>query len=92
MNYFIFLTVEGDTFQPSSLCIEIVEPDIENCQMIGISKGLDSKSAFENLVRENDYLLETTFDEIFCYPLERDYKKRRRTFSLSSLKNNQIST
>lgn len=54
MKNYIFLTVEGFTYQPGS---ESIEPDIENLQVIGFSKGEDSENAFENLVDENQYLL-----------------------------------
>ena len=47
---YIFLTVEGYTFQPGS---KSVEPDIENLQVIGFSQGKDSKDAFQNLLKEN---------------------------------------
>ena len=46
MKDFIFITFEGYTFQPNS---ESDIPDIENMQVIGFSKGLNSKEAFENL-------------------------------------------
>ena len=46
---YIFLTVEGYTFQPGS---KSVEPDIENLQVIGFSQGKDSKDAFQNLLKE----------------------------------------
>jgi hypothetical protein len=60
-NY-IFLTSEGTTFQPGSYSFE---PDIENLQVIGFSKGTDPKDAFERLLDESTYLKQTSFDEIF---------------------------
>ena len=64
-NY-IFLTSEGYTFQPQSECLE---SDIENLQVIGFAKGTNSQEAFYNLVKNNEYLLKTTFEEVFCYEL-----------------------
>ncbi|RXJ75015.1 hypothetical protein CRU86_09540, partial [Aliarcobacter skirrowii] len=54
-------------FQPNS---EEIMPDIENMQVVGFSKGLNSKEAFENLKTKNSYLLETTFDEIIAIELK----------------------
>lgn len=76
MKTYIFLTSEGYTFQPDS---ESAEPDIENCQVIGFAEGESPDDAFDNLLRENEYLLETTFDEIYCYQLA---DKKRTDFSL----------
>jgi hypothetical protein len=56
MKDFIFITFEGYTFQPNS---ESDIPDIENMQVIGFSKGLNSKEAFENLKIKSSYLKET---------------------------------
>ena len=67
MKSYIFITIEGYTFQPESTSIE---PDIENCQVIGFARGKDPKQAFQNLIQENSYLLETTFDELICYELK----------------------
>ncbi len=67
MKDFIFITFEGYTFQPNS---ESDIPDIENMQVIGFSKGLNSKEAFENLKTKNSYLLETTFNEIISIELK----------------------
>ena len=67
MKDFIFITFEGYTFQPNS---ESDIQDIENMQVIGFSKGLNSKEAFENLKTKNSYLLETTFNEIISIELK----------------------
>lgn len=80
MNNYIFLTDEGYTYQPNS---ESDVPDIENLQVIGITHGENSKQAFYNLIRERKYLLETSFDKIFCYKLSRNYKDSYCEFSIN---------
>jgi len=77
-NY-IFLTSEGYTFQPQSECLE---PDIDNLQVIGFAKGTNSQEAFYNLVKNNEYLLKTTFEEVFCYELVENYKERKAYYNL----------
>lgn len=81
MKNYIFLTSEGYTYQSNS---ESTEPDIENLQVIGISEGNNSNMAFENLINNNENLLETTFDKIFCYEFSHDFKESVRHFNLSS--------
>ena len=67
MNYYIFLTNEGSTYQPN---YESIEPDCNNAQLIGISSGDNEDVAFENLKKENTYLSSMLFDEVYCYKLE----------------------
>ncbi len=83
MKNYIFLTVEGLTFQPDSECLE---PDIENLQVIGFAKGKDSENAFQNLIKENEYLLKTNFDEMFCYELVSNYDKNKSYYHLTDLR------
>lgn len=78
---YIFLTFEGNTFQPHS---ESLESDIENLQVIGISDGTNSQMAFENLIKEKSYLLETTFNKIFSYELSPNFNSSADYFSLVS--------
>lgn len=66
MKNFIFVTDEWITFQPNS---KSITPDIENLQVIWFSTWLDSNDAFNNLLKNNSYLRETTFSEIRCYEL-----------------------
>lgn len=70
---YIFLTIEGSTFQPDSTCIE---PDIENIQVIGFASGNEAQDAFEQLLKENAYLVETNFDEIFSLALSGSTEKK----------------
>ena len=67
MKDFIFITFEGYTFQPNN---ESDIPDIENMQVIGFSKGLNSKEAFENLKIKSSYLKETNFNKIISMELK----------------------
>ncbi len=86
MNSYIFITTEGCTFQPQS---DSIEPDIENCQVVGFAKGKNPQDAFEYLINENDYLLETTFDELISLQLaHEDYSKHRTYFHLIDSKTN----
>lgn len=78
INY-IFLTHEGYTFQPGSIS-DI--PDIENMQVIGFSRGLSPGSAFQNLIKENQYLQDTSYDEVICYELSPKYLKTKAQFYL----------
>jgi len=75
MRKYIFLTFEGFTFQPNS---ESVDPDIENLQVIGFAKGKDPKKAFKELVKENNYLLETDFNEVFSYELAKGFEENKK--------------
>ncbi|TYB31280.1 MAG: hypothetical protein FXF47_04935 [Candidatus Mcinerneyibacterium aminivorans] len=82
MNNYIFLTKEGHTFQPDS---ESVMPDIQNLQVIGFSEGKNPKEAFKNLLEKNEYLKDTNFNEVVCYPLDQDYKNKKQYFYLNNL-------
>ncbi|RBQ32809.1 hypothetical protein CRU92_01755 [Arcobacter sp. FW59] len=75
---FIFITFEGYTFQPNS---EEIIPDIENMQVIGFSKGVNSNEAFKNLKKEKIYLEKTNFDEIIAIEL------KEKKFEYFNLKN-----
>lgn len=84
MNSYIFITTEGYTYQPNS---ESSEPDIENCQIVGFAKGTDPQKAFENLIKENAYLLDTTFDELTCFELKHhDHSAHTSYFHLTDIK------
>ena len=84
MKSYILITREGYTCQPGS---ESAVPDIENCQVIGFSKGIDHEDAFRNLVLENEYLLDTSFDEISGLELACE---KGIFFHLNDLKNYSI--
>ena len=75
------MTSEGHTYQPDQ---ESIEPDIDNLQVIGISKGNNSQMAFEYLIENRKDLLKTTFNEIFCYELSNNFKDTMDFFLLDS--------
>ena len=79
MKNYIFLTDEGYTFQPDS---ESDMPDVENLQVIGVAKGKSQKEAFRNLIKNNKWVRETNFHEVFCYQLDNDFEKSIRRFQL----------
>ena len=84
MKNYIFITEEGVTYQPNSTS---PEPDIENCQVIGFVKGNNEDEAFKNLKKENEYLLDTNFNQIICMELKNeDYYKKAKYFYLGEYK------
>ena len=68
MKSFIFVTNEGYTYQPNS---ESQEPDIENSQVMGYGDGIDAQAAFKNLLKENEYIKDTSFNEIIAFELKK---------------------
>lgn len=80
MNSYIFISREGFTFQPNS---ESLEPDIENCQVIGFGKGNNAREAFTEMLLSQEYLLKTSFDEIIGLELKSESKEN---FSLADYK------
>jgi hypothetical protein len=70
---YIFLTDQGTTYQPS--VDETEEEIIENLQVIGLSSGIDANDAFQNLLIENEFLQDTSFNNVFSYPLSKDFEK-----------------
>ncbi len=67
MRHFIYLTQEGYTFQPNS---KSDIPDIENLQVLGTASGKNEKKAFDNFVKENEYLLGTDFENVIAMELK----------------------
>lgn len=86
MESYIFITKEGYTFQPRS---EALEPDIEDCQVLGFANGVNPQHAFQNLIKENSFLLGTTFDEVISIELKYlDFCKHKSYFHLDDCKAN----
>jgi len=85
MKSYIFITEEGYTYQQNS---DSPDPDIENCQVIGFAKGNNESEAFDNLIKEHEYLLATKFNEIICIELKNeDYYSESKYFYLNEYKN-----
>ena len=74
MKFFIFLTQEGLTRTPNN-------GDIENLQVLGISEGETIQKAFNNFVKENEFLLHTGFDNIVAMEL---VSEKQNYFSLKN--------
>lgn len=66
----IILTSEGYTQQPDG-------SDIENCQLIGIGHGKDAIDALKDLIGREKWILETSFNEVFCYKLDPNYSENK---------------
>lgn len=80
-KHYIFLTMEGHTYQPGS---EAISPDVDNVQMLGIATGPSQRVAFRRLIATNSWLEKTTFDEVYCYELASGYAASRTEFSLEA--------
>ncbi len=63
LKKYIFLTFEWFTQEPNL-------NEIENVQMIWIWEWINSQEAFENLKQQNEWLLKTSFNELYCYELK----------------------
>ena len=62
MKRFMFVTKEGFTFSKS----EKLEPDVENLQIVGFIDAQDKNEAFDKLLAENGWLVDTGFNELDC--------------------------
>lgn len=56
MNDYIFYTIEGTTTAPN----ESIE--VNNCQLLGFSKGFDKKRALKNLLSYNPWISEAGYN------------------------------
>jgi hypothetical protein len=84
MGAYIFITSEGETFQQGNISHDA---DVDNCQVIGFANGASEKEAFKNLKDENDYLLNTNFNELICIELKNeDYYGNAKYFYLGDNK------
>ena len=72
MNKYVFITTEGSTYQPNSDCSV---PDIENMQVIGFGQGDTAQSAFRKLLKMDEYLVNTNFNEIIAIQLASDHRE-----------------
>ncbi|MDD2487645.1 MAG: hypothetical protein PHS92_04730 [Candidatus Gracilibacteria bacterium] len=65
MKKYIYLTFEGFTQEPNG-------KDTENVQMLGIGEGNTKHEGFEDLKEKNEWLLDTSFEELYCHELKDD--------------------
>jgi len=63
MPPFIFITQEGFTQAPNF-------EDIENLQFLGITNGETSREAFENLLKENEWICDSDYTEVQGFELK----------------------
>lgn len=54
MNEYLFFTTEGTTISPNGT-------DVENCQILGRSRGDDAKTALDALLRANGWINDAGF-------------------------------
>lgn len=85
MKSYIIISPDGYTYQPNS---EVIEPDIENLQVLGFSKGNDGEDAVSNFLAQSEWIGETSFDKVFVLELKKDSKETlSRNYSLKSRTN-----
>jgi len=84
MKNYIFITKEGSTHQPDSAWLE---SDVDNCQVIGFAKGHSANEAMQNLIKENEFLLESDFNELICMEMKNlDHYRGIKYFYLKEYK------
>ncbi len=44
--------------------------NIENSQLLWITNWKDSQQAFENLLKENEWIQQSDFSNVFCYVID----------------------
>lgn len=80
MRTFIFVTSEGSTYQPNS---DSSIPDVENMQVLGFATGANEEEALANLLDENNWLRESSFNNFVCFELEHpNYQDHSKSFSI----------
>lgn len=88
MARYIFVTYEGFTQQP--MVDGDDEPrEIENLQVIGYADGHDAKEAFDNLLKECGYLMDTNFCEVVAHRLD-DEKDQHFSIPKNAKNNNNL--
>jgi hypothetical protein len=50
--------------------------------VIGIADGFDAQEAFDNLIKNNEYLKKTNFKSIYCYQLDNNYEDTMKFFNI----------
>lgn len=55
MNEYVFYTIEGETTAPNK------EVEVNNCQLLGFSRGRDKTSALKTLLKDNTWIEKSGF-------------------------------
>ena len=66
LKHYIFITTEGYTFKPKS---DLAEPEVENCQVLGFSDGINKEEAFKNFLKDYKYVKDLGFNDVICYEI-----------------------
>ena len=77
LNTYIFLTMEGYTYQPGS---EAIEPDVENLQVLGFAEGTNAEAAFHRWV--NEWPQKLTFSQVLCCQLAPNARESVKWFNI----------
>jgi hypothetical protein len=83
---FLFLCGEGHTFQPN-VKDSNYHPEIENLQVIGTGRGNTAAEALKNMLDENEYIKETSFDAISAIEI---VNKDEEYFSIKEFLNQKL--
>lgn len=73
MKKYIFYTANGFTQ-------DLNGSEIENCQILGWSDGINPDNAFNNFKKENRFVKNFNFDDILCQELS---SEKTHSFSLN---------
>ena len=78
MKSFVFTSYEGQTLGPN-------EENLQNIQVLGFAKGYNAKNAFNNLLKENKWLIKTSFQETIAMELKHiNYLAKAQSFLIPS--------
>lgn len=69
LKHYIFITTEGYAFKPES---NLAEPDVENCQVLGFCDGINKDEAFNNFLKDYNYVKDLGFNEVICYEISQN--------------------
>lgn len=81
---YLFITLEGITFSSA----KEIEPDVDNCQIVGYAEGFNEEDAFKNLISKNPWIINTNFDELVCIEVKQQIREGKR-FYLSDIRDDK---
>jgi hypothetical protein len=76
---YIFVTLEGFTQGPN-------EEEVENMQVLGFGVGKDADDAFEDMLKGNLHLLNTSFNQVMAYQLSQNHTESDAAVAMYSIK------